>query len=70
MTLTVERGPAGRTEQSVTTKRIREVPIVRAEYFAYRLGVAHRKVMALVLGLGDVLEVEWPMRVWRKRRHT
>jgi len=70
VTLTVERGPAGRTEQSVMTKRIREVPIVRPEYLAYRLGVAHRKVKALVLGLGDVLEVEWPMRVWRKRRRT
>ncbi|MBV9978447.1 MAG: hypothetical protein JO365_00335 [Bradyrhizobium sp.] len=67
-TVAVERGATGRTEHTSTTSRLREVPIVRPEHLAYRLGVANGKVKALVVGLGDVLEVEWPMRIWRQRR--
>ncbi|MCR6734064.1 MAG: type IV secretion system DNA-binding domain-containing protein [Afipia sp.] len=69
-TVAVERGPTGRTERSSITKRPREVPIVRPEHLAYRLGVANRKIKALVVGLGDVLEVEWPMRIWGLRRRV
>lgn len=69
-TIAVERGPTGRTERTSTTSRPREVPIVRPEHLAYRLGVADGKVKGLVVGLGDVLEVEWPMRIWRRRRNV
>jgi hypothetical protein len=68
LTVVVERGSTGRTERASMTRRPREVPIVRPEHLAYRLGVANRKVKGLVVGFGDVLEVEWPMRVWRQLR--
>lgn len=63
-----ERGPAGLTQRSSSRKRPSETPIVRPEHLTYRLGVRNARVRALVAGLGDVLEIEWPMRVWRKRR--
>lgn len=67
-TTVTETGPTGRTERHSVTKRPREVLIARPEYLAYRLGVRNRRIIALVVGLGDILEVKWPMRVWRKRR--
>lgn len=67
-TTTVERGPAGRTERVNVTRHIRDVPIVRPEHLTYRLGVTNRRVKALVVGLGDILEVDWPIAIWPKRR--
>lgn len=67
-TTIVERGPSGRTERITVTKRPREVPIAPPEHLAYRLGVRNGVIKALVVGLGDVLEVEWPMRIWSRRR--
>jgi hypothetical protein len=67
-TTVIERGPTGRSERTSVTKHRQEVPIVRPEYLAYRLGVRNRRIKALVVGLGDILEVEWPMRIWPKRR--
>lgn len=68
-TTTIERGPAGRTERTSTNRQPpREVLIARPEHLSYRLGVRDRHVKGLVVGLGNILEVEWPMRVWRRRR--
>jgi hypothetical protein len=69
-TTTTERGPTGRTERRSTTSRRPEVLIVRPEHLAYRLGVSNRRVKGLVVGFGDILEVEWPLRIWRKRRRS
>jgi hypothetical protein len=68
LTTTVERGPAGRTERVNVTRHIRDVPIVRPEHLTYRLGVTNRRIKALVVGLGDILELEWPIVIWPKRR--
>lgn len=65
-TTVTERGPTGRTERHTVTKRRQEALIVRPEHMAYRLGVGNRRVKGLVVGLGDILEVEWPLRIWRK----
>ena len=43
---------------------------MRPEHLAYRLGVSNRRVKGLVIGFGDILEVEWPLRIWRKRRRS
>lgn len=67
-TETVERGPAGRSETVSTTKRPKEVLIARPEHLVLRLGIINRRVRALVVGLGDILEIEWPIQAWRKRR--
>lgn len=64
-TNTIERG--GKSSTS-TTKQPKEVPIVRPEHLVLRLGVINRRVRALVVGLGDVIEIEWPITRWRKRR--
>lgn len=66
-THTMERGPGGKSSTS-TTKQPKEVPIVRPEHLVLRLGVINQRVRALVVGLGDVLEIEWPITQWRKRR--
>ena len=67
-TTTVERGPAGRSETVSITKRPKDVLIVRPEHLVLRLGIVNRRVRALVVGLGNILEVEWPIKTWRKHR--
>lgn len=67
-TKTVERGPNGKSETVSITWRPKEVAIVRPEHLVLRLGIFNRRVRALVLGFGDVLEIEWPITTWRKRR--
>lgn len=47
---------------------IREVPIVRPERLSSDLGVIHGRVRALVIGFGDILELTWPVTVWKARR--
>ncbi|MET4736735.1 hypothetical protein ABIF73_000874 [Bradyrhizobium japonicum] len=68
ITNTTQRGPNGRTETVATTKRSKEVLIVRPEHLVQRLGIFDRKVRALVVGLGNILEFEWPITTWTKRR--
>ena len=68
VTNTVQRGPNGRTETAATTKRSKDVLIVRPEHLVQRLGIFDRKVRALVVGFGNVLELEWPIMTWIKRR--
>jgi len=64
---TTERGPTGKTERTSTTRNIREVPIVRPEHLVQRLGLRNRRIKALMIGLGDILETEWPITVWPKQ---
>jgi hypothetical protein len=65
---TVTRGPQGRTEQVTANRRIDEVPIVSERYLAHQLGVRGKRVRAILVGLPEVLQFDWPLRVWRKRR--
>jgi hypothetical protein len=65
---TVTRGPQGRTEQVAANRRIDEVPIVSEHYLAHELGVRGKRVRAILVGLPEVLQFDWPLRVWRKRR--
>jgi hypothetical protein len=65
---TITRGPQGRTEQVAATRRIDEVPIVSDRYLAHELGVRGKRVRAILVGLPEVLQFDWPLRVWRKRR--
>ncbi|MBX9845781.1 MAG: type IV secretion system DNA-binding domain-containing protein [Xanthobacteraceae bacterium] len=67
-TTTVDRGSSGRSESVSVNKRPKEVLIVRPEHLVLRLGIFNRRVKALLVGLGDVLELEWPITTWRKRR--
>lgn len=68
ITIMAERGPAGKTERTTTDNRRREVLIVRPEHLALRLGIFDGRVRALVTGFGNILELEWPMTTWKKRR--
>jgi len=61
-------GKDGVNSSTTTSKQSTEVPIVRGERLAYDLGVHGNKVKALVVGLGDIVELEWPMVVWPRRR--
>lgn len=65
---TVTRGPQGRTEQVAANRRIDEVPIVSERYLAHYLGVRGKRIRAILVGLPDVLQFDWPLRVWRTRR--
>lgn len=65
---TTERGPAGKTERTTMAPHVREVPIVRPEHLAQRLGLRNRRIKALVVGLGNILELEWPITTWPRRR--
>lgn len=47
---------------------VREVPIVRPERLGSELGVIDGRVRALVIGFGDILELTWPVTVWKTRR--
>ncbi|MDO8981323.1 MAG: type IV secretion system DNA-binding domain-containing protein [Afipia sp.] len=65
---TTERGPAGTTKRTSMTPHIREVPIVRPEHLVQRLGLRNRRIKALVVGLGNILELDWPITTWPRRR--
>jgi hypothetical protein len=60
-------GKDGETRSTSTTRQEKEVPIVRGERLAYDLGVVGNKVRALVVGLGDIIEIDWPLRIWPQR---
>jgi hypothetical protein len=49
-------------EKPITT------PIVREEFLAYQLGPDEDETKALIIGLGDVVEITWPETVWQPRR--
>jgi hypothetical protein len=61
----IERGPTGKTERATMTSRTREVPIIRPEHLVQRLGLRNRRIRALVVGLGNILELEWPITIWK-----
>lgn len=65
---TTEQGSTGNTERVAMTPRIREVLIVRPEHLVQRLGLCNRRIKALIVGLGDILEVQWPITSWPRRR--
>ena len=58
----------GTSRSSTTSDQDIEVPIVRPDYLAYGLGVTREKVSAIVVGLGDVVQLEWPVTIWNPRR--
>lgn len=47
---------------------IREVPIIRPERLSSELGVIDGRVRALVIGFGDILELTWPVTIWKTKR--
>jgi hypothetical protein len=57
----------GKTTRSWQTQRA-TVPTVPVEQLERRLGVDGKGVRALLLGLGDVYELRWPLRFWPQRR--
>jgi hypothetical protein len=46
----------------------KEVPSIRGERLAYDLGVFGNRVKAVVAGVEDPVELEWPVTVWPRRR--
>jgi hypothetical protein len=63
-------GNGGHSGQSRSTQTHRAtVPVVTPDILERRLGVSRSKgVVALLLGLGDVFELRWPLTSWPVRR--
>ncbi|MDE8345219.1 MAG: type IV secretion system DNA-binding domain-containing protein [Acidocella sp.] len=57
----------GKTTRSWQSHRA-TVPVVPTEQLESRLGVDRKGVRALLLGLGDVYELRWPLLFWPRRR--
>jgi len=45
-----------------------EVPSIRGERLAHDLGVFGNRVKAIVAGVEDPVELEWPVTIWPRRR--
>jgi hypothetical protein len=58
---------AGKTTRSWQTQRA-TIPTVPVEQLERRLGVDRKGVRALLLGLGDIHELCWPLQFWPQRR--
>ena len=67
---TTTKGKDGVSTSTARTKQEKEVPVVRGERLAYGLGVFDNKVRALIVGLGDIVQIDWPLTVWSKRHRT
>jgi hypothetical protein len=67
-TKTVTRGPQGRSEQVAENERIDTVPIASESHLAHHLGVHGKRVRAILVGLVEFVQLEWPMLVWPRRR--
>ena len=65
---TTMTGASGLSTQTVHNDRIDTVPIVSPHHLAHELGVRGKRVHAVLIGLGTVMQLSWPMRVWPKRR--
>ena len=46
----------------------KEVPSIRGERLAHDLGVFGNRVKAVVAGVEDPVELEWPVTIWPRRR--
>jgi hypothetical protein len=57
----------GKTTYSRHTHRDK-IPVVPVEQLESRLGVDRKGVRALLLGLGDVYELRWPLLFWPRLR--
>lgn len=63
------------TVKGVTTTAVtrnethKEVPSIRGERLAYDLGVYGDRVRAIIAGMEDPSEVEWPLTIWPRRRN-
>lgn len=63
------------TAKGVTTSTVtrnethKEVPSIRGERLAYDLGVYGDRVRAIIAGMEDPVEVEWPLTIWPRRRN-
>ena len=63
------------TVKGVTTTAVtrnetnKEVPSIRGERLAYDLGVHGDRVRAIIAGMEDPVEVEWPLTIWPRRRN-
>lgn len=55
-------------QPDATSTQKRKVPLVRPEQLSQELGVFDGKVHGLVIGFGDILDLTWPVTVWRPRR--
>lgn len=63
------------TVKGVTTTAItrnetnKEVPSIRGERLAYDLGVLGDRIKAIIAGMEDPVEAEWPLTIWPRRRN-
>jgi hypothetical protein len=65
---TITTGPQGRTVQVTQQERVDTVPVVPEHHLAHHLGVRGKKVSAILTGLRNPVQLDWPMTVWKKRR--
>lgn len=63
------------TVKGVTTTAVtrnetnKEVPSIRGERLAYDLGVHGDRIRAIIAGMEDPIEAEWPLTIWPRRRN-
>lgn len=67
-TKTVSTGAQGVARQTAEHERIDEIPIVSEHHLARKLGVHWGSVRAILIGLDAVVQLNWPLRIWPKRR--
>lgn len=60
----------GNTVTKSTNETLREVPCIRGERLAFDLGVGGNRVKAVIAGIVDPVEMEWPITIWPRRRKT
>jgi hypothetical protein len=62
------RGKDGLSTTTAKNDQRIEVPSIRGERLAHDLGVFGNRVKAIVAGVEDPVELEWPVTVWPRRR--
>lgn len=61
-------GNAGSNRTSVRQQNHDEIPVLYASTLEADLGRKGNRILALMLGLGDVFQLAWPLIVWPARR--
>lgn len=59
---------ARRRDGQIEPPQVEEVPIVPSEHLSDRLGVKNGSIHALLVGLKQIYQLEWPITVWARRR--
>jgi hypothetical protein len=59
---------AKKRDGQIEQPAVEEVPIVPSEHLSDRLGVKNGAVHALLVGLKQIYQLEWPITVWSRRR--